>query len=268
MTTMATTGMLLEAPAPEGWPATLLDTFTPRDGRLEPDDLYVSLNCIGLPDSKQLCDTDTAWADSDYQDGQLIDGIRFVSDIGIKCRALGWGDLDTQFNRVVELRESASVEQNLMALRFTGTQGGAAATNITPAGGAVTPAQGVALLEGHAAMNYAGKPAIHSPVSVASLLLDVAIGYHADGNKLLTSLGSDFIVGAGYEQNLGPSGAAPAAGEKWLYASGGIDIVRGRRVQLDTVFSRLNNYSYLRSQRIYVVSVDCYISAVRVKLYG
>lgn len=258
----------LDAPEVQPRPATLLDTVAPDDSGIEwlepatdPAGVYTSLNCLDLGLSYDVCDEPVA---SEYQEPATANIIRFVSDMGVKCQSLAFGDLAERFARAVELRESANVELNLMTLRFTGTRGGAAATDITPAGGAVTPKNGVALLEGHAAANYVGQPIIHAPVGVVSVL-STDPGVELVGSRMHTGLGASLVAGAGYEARIGPTGAVAAAGEYWVYATGQMRIRRGRRILGDPILDRATNLFYLRSARPYVIDVDCYLAAVRVK---
>lgn len=256
--------VLLDAPSPDPLTGTLLDSVEVITGRVEPLGMYTSLNCMTMPESADICAAVNTLA---WNSPITVNGVRFVADIGVFCQGLvGWDALQPEFARAVELRESAAVEQNLMALRFTGTAGGAAAHDITPTGGAVDPRVGIAMLEGDAAKNYVGIPTIHSPRTIASLINSFGGTLHQEGVRWYSSLGSKFVAGAGYDANVGPGGAAPAAGEMWVYATGEVRVTRLGRVDLDPILDRGSNISYLRSQRPYIVDVDCYVAAVRVKL--
>lgn len=255
--------VLLQAPVPDPLSGTLLDSVEVSEGRVETVGLYTTLNCMTVPETADICAAVNTLA---WNAPKTVDGIRFVADIGVACQGfVNWDTLQPEFARAVDLRESAAVEQNLLALRFTGTQGGAAATDITPAGGAVDAKVGIALLEGDAARKYVGLATIHSPRTVASLI-NATGSISKTGNRWYSSLGTKFIAGAGYDSNLGPTGAAPAAGEMWVYATGEVRVHRMRRVELDPILDRSSNITYLRSQRPYMVDVDCYLSAVRVKI--
>lgn len=253
----------LDAPAPEKFESTLLDVAPPQLALMEPDGLYVSLNCMELAASGALCDPNPP--DLVFQEAVEVDGIRFTTDLGVQCRPLGWQGLTDQFERVVELNESGAVEQSLMALRFTGTEGGSAATDITPAGGAVRPVVGLALLEGYASRHYAGKPVIHASRTIAALL-GTQYGFSVQDNIIRTPLGTKVVAGAGYEDNLGPTGAAPAAGEQWVYASGVVRTFASKRLMIDPQLNRTSNEQFLRSQRVWVVDIDCFLAAVRVTI--
>lgn len=90
------------------------------------------------------------------------------------------------------------------------------------AAAAVTPLEGLALLEG--AIPY-GNGIIHVPPETASVW--ASEGYiQARGSQMVTKLGTTVAVGFGY-QGVRPDGqAAPTASNQWAFASGPIDIYR------------------------------------------
>lgn len=195
------------------------------------------------------------------------DGIMFAGYAGHVCKSVGYEEdsLD-ELKRVYQANESQAIERALMQQRFVvnGTVW-AAATDLTPAGGAVTAVQGLALLEGHASWNYAGVPTIHAPRSVGSLLTQGG-SVLRNGDALYSVLGAKVAAGAGYEQpNTGPTGSAPAAGEKWMYASGEVVIAMSDIVAQNTM-NRDTNERFSLVERMYVAAVDCYTAAVRVKV--
>jgi hypothetical protein len=86
------------------------------------------------------------------------------------------------------------------------------------------------------------------------------------GNTLTTVLGSKIAAGGGYGcPNNGPTGAAPAAGEQWLYASGEVLVARSEVISVGDV-NRDTNEQVALVERAYVAAVDCYTAAVRVKV--
>jgi hypothetical protein len=160
-----------------------------------------------------------------------------------------------------------------LALTTNGTGTGLVATtpvttwpapvDITPAGGAVKPTVGLALLEGYGANNYAGAPTVHLPVSVASLALGVN-GAVWSGDTLHSQLGTPIVAGAGYDYpNLGPTGAGAPAGEKWAYVTGSVVINAGDLIVQDALDRDKNDHVTL-AERGYVIAVDCFAAAVRV----
>jgi hypothetical protein len=137
------------------------------------------------------------------------------------------------------------------------------AEDLTPAGGAVSHELGLALLEGHASTLYAGVPTIHVPRTVGSLLMS-SDAIESQAGKFYSKQGSKVASGAGYEAtNLDPDGDPAADGEKWLYATGEVAVVRGQLVAKESL-NQITNDDRVLVERPYVAAIDCYKSAVRV----
>jgi hypothetical protein len=254
---------------------TLLDSVqvTPGIEFLDGNDLFESYNCLTFdavtggwcaPAAKDLSDV-AGW----------VNGFRTAVYGGVTCKSVG-GDMvkrKAEVERVFSMGESTGVERALMANRFKigpDLDPGAPVVNawpapvdITPAAGAVKPTVGLGLLEGYGANNYAGAPTLHVPVAVASLALGIN-GAVWDGDTLRSQLGSPIVAGAGYDYpNLGPTGAAAAVGEKWLYVTGSVVINAGDLIVRDALDQYKNDHVTL-AERGYVIAVDCFAAAVRV----
>jgi hypothetical protein len=195
------------------------------------------------------------------------DGFQFAAYSGHVCKGFGTdGESLAELQRVFEANESVAVERAIMQQRMVvnGTVW-AAATDLTPAGGAVSAKAGLAILEGHASWKYAGVPTIHAPRSIGSLLTQGG-SVVRQGDALYSVLGAKVAAGGGYEQpNTGPAGTAPSAGEKWMFASGEVAVVRSE-IEAHTTMNQATNETFSLVERMYVVAVDCYTSAVRVKV--
>lgn len=190
------------------------------------------------------------------------DGIRFGVYAGANCKGIG-NTLEheqAEISRVFLANESVGVEKAMIGLALQG------AVDLTPAGGAVTPQQGMALLEGHASWNYAGVPTLHAPRGVGSLLSQNN-QIQRDGQRFLTAQGSKFASGGGYQvANVSPTNTVPTAGELWMYVSGEVVVARGELIA-QTQMNRDTNEIFALVERLYVAAYDCYKSAVRVKVY-
>lgn len=213
------------------------------------------------------------------------DAIKMAVYAGVKCKAVSFDASSAAANldRVFSNKESVAVARQLMLQRFVdnASLNWDAAVDLTPAAGAVDPVVGVAILEGHAGWAYAGAPTLHVPRTIGSLLLNKYAAIEYDGNALRTELGSKVAADSGYEYNasgaagnVGPTGAAPSAGELWLYASGEVTVAAGDPISKGgdlAVGLRVNesgdsNQVYLLHERPYIATVDCYTAAVRVKV--
>lgn len=262
------------APTTTPLKGTLLDLVTPATGVTWQDgrDLYESHNCLKFDAKAEFCGPNTKDLSAA---AQFISGFRFAAYGGITCQAIG---MDREYSvseveRVFRSGESTAIERALMGTRFQeGTpfeQGGdapwGAPTDITPAGGAVTPKVGIALLEEFAGNSYVGRPTMHVPRSIGSLLLNEN-GAMWDGPALRTNFGSGIAAGAGYsDPNLSPTGVAAAAGERWIYATGEVSIAQGEMIMRDEMEYQANDVVVL-AERPYLVSVDCFTAAIRVKV--
>lgn len=197
------------------------------------------------------------------------DGVRFAVYGGVTCKGPGF-DMSAGLGKAraaFEAMESVGVERGLMKQRFVAGATWSAPTDLTPAGGAVTPIVGLALLEGDAACKYAGVPTLHLPRTVTTLVESTSGALVRDGNRLITKQGSKVASGGGYGcPNQGPTGAAPTAGEYWLYGSGEVAVARGEVTAVADI-DRTTNDVYALVERPYVAAVDCYAAAVRVKVY-
>lgn len=200
---------------------------------------------------------------------------RFAVYGGATCKSVGLDQqrMQEEIDRVFEAGESTAVEQAFMAQRFVeATQLDMDSdpvwpepTDVTPAA-AVTPAQGVALLEGYMGSVYVGQPTLHLPITIASEILMTLGGLVVTGKKINTKLGSKVVAGAGYDfPNTGPDGTAAPDGEKWLYATGEIAVRRSDKVSLREMAHSTNDV-YVLAERAYVGVADCATAAVRVQV--
>jgi hypothetical protein len=120
--------------------------------------------------------------------------------------------LDAELPRLVEheLWTGALAQASTLPNRFLEDAG--VVDDITPAGGAVSPALAVGLLESALADVYSGVGIIHLDRVGASYLPHVT----RTGRLLETRSGNRVVPGVGYP-GTGPGGAAAAAGATWLY---------------------------------------------------
>lgn len=201
-----------------------------------------------------------------FETASWQDGMRFAVFGGVVCKTFEGID-EALVRKSFENRESYGVEKAFLQTRLvdSATLNWDAPVDLTPAGGAVKPEVGLAILEGHAATKYAGRPTIHAPRSIGSLLVSRTAAKY-DGTELVSGLGSKIAAGGGYDDpNSGPTGAAPAAGEKWMYATGEVVLQRGELL-IQSSLNTTTNETFVLAERTYMGAVDCYTSAVRVKV--
>jgi len=132
-------------------------------------------------------------------------------------------------------------------------------------GGAVSPAEGLALLEDAiAATNKAG--VIHIMPGMLAFLTTSGGGgvFQQAGGKLYTINGTLVIPDAGYEGR-GPSGNAPAVSQGYAYATGPVETLRSDPIIIpDTIseaLDRSNNTVTYRAERYYIPFWDTTLQA-------
>lgn len=263
-------------PVPQKPVGTLLDVATVIEGIawLDPAGMFESYNCLGAHARRVNCVHDGvpvfsggqgAETPKDFESPSWADGMEFGVYVGIQCKGPGF-DLDAALGSardVFDAAESRGVESAVMNNMLKN------GTDLTPAGGAVTPQQGLGLLEGAAGLGYAGVPTLHIARTVASQLTGMGMLVR-EGDGLRTVLGSKVAAGSGYEgdDNLGPGSSFPwTDGELWLYASGEVVVGRGEAIAQRAVDQSTNDM-YALVERPYTVALDCFMAAVRVKAVG
>lgn len=174
-----------------------------------------------------------------------------------RCRAVGRDDLTERAEASMRLGEPRALEAH-----YESTVLAPAAVDLTPAGGAVSPNDAVAILERYAAANYGGVPVIHGRVDFVTLAHDV-IG--RQGIRLETELGTVVSAGGGYGSAIGPDGAVAGAGELWVYITGAVMVRRGVLAPINTFdLSPATNEVGTLVERVATVSHECITAAVLV----
>jgi len=246
--------------------ATVIDRPNLKIGSV--DGLYSSLNCVTPYGVIWTCDDPEA-EDKTFNDAPgWQDGADFIGALGLNCKAIGYDFAaeEALASQAYDNAESKFVEKSFAAVRFVDHgDHWSAPTDVTPTPGtAVSVEVGLAILEGDAALHYAGVPTIHTSRTVVSLLAQDG-GVNLDGSVIRSDLGSKFASGGGYESLAGPDGDAAAAGEYWMYATGEVTILRGEKFVRQEM-DRSTNEVLILVERPYIGVVDCYAAAVLVKV--
>jgi hypothetical protein len=269
VTTALTRFSHLAAPGVTKLAGTILDVASIQEGiaYLEPEAQYETFNCLAVDSVATWPCPPGAPVTKEFSAPEWIDGFRFAVYGGLVCKSFGFtlADGEAALRQAFANREHLGIEHAFMNLRFTGTEGGSAATDLTPAGGAVDVAVGVAMLEQDAAANYAGVPTLHMGRDLSALLWSCQLMVQ-NGQAYYTKQGSKVAAGGGYgSPSVGPTGADAAAGEAWIYGSGEVSLARSDILTAQDI-NRDTNEEFVLAERAYVASVDCYLSAVRVKI--
>ncbi|GAA2946071.1 MULTISPECIES: cupin [Streptomyces] len=187
---------------------------------------------------------------------------------GAECSTMGWSYEEARQHvlATLELGEQRAIEE-----AFWRDDLASRAVDLTPPGGPVGMAQGVAALEGCLAESYGGIGTLHVPAGAAALLGCCNILRETDDGGLRTLAGNCAVIGAGYSAvNSGPDGMPAEPGTAWLYISGPLHIRRG---PIDIIPDRAGpaidiRYNDLRvlAERTFVVGTTCEVCAINVEL--
>lgn len=144
--------------------------------------------------------------------------------------------------------------------------------DITPSGGAATITSGVAMLESAMGDCYPCTAIIHANRGMATYMAERNLLEPDGAVQRFKATGSALVVGGGYGIT-GPVGndhVTPADGETWMYATGGIKVVRGPAAFVPdnigdpSMVDRVVNNFLVFAERPYSIVLDCCIYAVRV----
>lgn len=281
--------VLIDAPQVERYSGGLYSVAPPQPGpvvdsndrRWENGVQYQSEFCAQTSTWAITCGTDPARADKTFdQTFNMVEGSPFVSYLGVQCMLPGrtLEEYEASVRNALDACEQRSVERTF----WTGDMGndphlanGAYDVNTNPdgvhvlAGAAVSVVDGVSLLEEWLGDNYCGVGILHTPRTVAPY---AAANRQIEGTnpRLTTTLGSRWAFGAGYSVNTGPDGVEAAAGSAWIYATGQINLWRSpifmQPGALEQAFNRRTNDVEILAERVFVLSRECAVAAVRVNL--
>jgi hypothetical protein len=152
---------------------------------------------------------------------------------GVQCSNVGLDrdDMKAEVARVFALAEGKGVEQLLLYNRFVERANGSdevgpewdAPTDLTPSSD-VSLMVALALLEGHAAANYAGVPTIHMPRAAATMLEGNGLIVW-EGDLAYTKNKSKVAMGGGYDDE-----DMLASGAWTMYATGAVYVERAEDI--------------------------------------
>lgn len=276
---MAATGLRLTVPPIQGEPSPhgilggCIEVVTDNDPHAFNGTQMVSLSCADSnpwydcpPDGSGLVNPPT---------GKVFDRPKQCTFepvtvyAGVECSTFGLTYDEGRTRALDQLRqgEQRTLEQFFLK-RFLAT---ATTTDLTPAAGALHIAQGVGALETWLAQNYGGQGVIHAPIGTAALLsMNTLVDFATEQSCPSTLAGNGIVLGAGYADNLGPSGAAAPAGEAWLYITPPMRIRRDQPflVELSAQGVRTStNDRRTLAETTFVAEVSCCeAAAVRVSL--
>lgn len=190
---------------------------------------------------------------------------------GATCSTFGLSYEEGQQRALEQLHmgEQRALEEHFMAKLCDMAQG----TDLTPSTGAVSTAQGVAILEGWLAETYGGQGIIHVPAAAAALFgCCNVVTRTSDDRCPETLMGNGVVFGAGYNTNVGGTGCIQApVGEAYLYVTGPVRVRRDTPQLVPSSEAESVRYStndrYALAESTFVVETACCeAAAVRIAL--
>lgn len=248
-------------------PGSLLDVAPPETVEsmwFDLNGLWESLNCTDLNTEYAIsCDVGGAPGTKTFDAPTWVEGFRFAAYRGVTCKMVDLAETKALVTEAFLNFESASVE----SVFGTHVLNDSGLTDLTPAGGAVSVKEGLALLEGHAGAHYAGVPTVHASAQVFSLLDSNGAGITLGTGGYRTKVGSKLVNGGGYF-GLDKDTPALTAGEAWLFATGEVQLVRSDKIseEAGAQINQSTNEVFALTERLYVAGYDCYSIAVKVKV--
>lgn len=191
---------------------------------------------------------------------------------GMECGTVGYDHDGAYAQRARTILELAGQHASEAAL-WTGAGGNTnklnAAATPTVVGTHASIVRAVGALEKWLADHYSGVGLIHATREVAAVAANHRLVHPDPSNPdaLVTPLGTRWVFGGGYD-GTGPSAAAPAAGDSWIYATGQGTIRRAPIIEytLEEALNRSINDVSVFAEQTYVVAVDCAVGAGLVDL--
>ncbi|MBM0227976.1 hypothetical protein [Micromonospora sp. ATA51] len=187
---------------------------------------------------------------------------------GLTGRSTARPDLLERARRALGAVEQQSLEHYV----WTGEAGNDAYladadTEVLAGAAAVPLEEGVGLLEAHIGDRAGVLGALWAPRWTGGWFASKALA-RIEGPRLVAPLGNPIVFAQ--TTGVGAGGAAPAAGEAWLYATGPVMVRRSAVFlpKLAEALDRTDNEVFAVAERFYTVGWSCAVAAVKVKLPG
>lgn len=187
-----------------------------------------------------------------------VEGIPFVVTSGYTCKATSRPVEEAEERARLALigGEERAVEIALMSAAV-GNGPAFPDADLVDGGAAMSLARAFSSFEQLMGGSYHSSGVIHLPRSLAPFAHDRGL-ISREGQRLETVLGTSVAAGAGYDlANQSPDGQDPAAGQRWIYASGSVTVRRGDiflQPDRDHYLDKATNDLVILAQRDYLVT--------------
>lgn len=209
-----------------------------------------------------------------FSDGPTtIQGNPFIVLSTVSCSPVGMDDAQLQrylFDRLV------ASEQSTVEATFSDQACGQApglsnnADVVTVTTGAVDPVAALSALEAQLASVYGLPGIVHAPIALGAYFANLHL-VEKQGQVWYTRVGNKVVFG-NYSGN-DPDGAAPSAGETWMYITGQVAVYRTPDSEIFSTnrmqtLARTTNLVTAVMERDYVVTFDCAVAAAQTEITG
>lgn len=215
--------------------------------------LVESYNCIGIDVDAVNC-AGFKGLTKRFDSPVWADGHQFNLQSGVTCKPFGFSGDDPALTAAFRAMEPVGVVRGVHDTLLVN------ATDITPATGAVTPLQGLGLLESAGYGGYAGQPVLWAGPMLVSQFAGLQV-LNESGGHLETRIGTPVAVSVGVETST--SGKLDA--NQWMFVTGHVVLWRSEVQQADEIDQATNQVTALY-ERLYSVAVDCFAAKVSVKV--
>jgi hypothetical protein len=204
---------------------------------------------------------------------ELVEGTPFAVYGRFACSPVGhWDDAQDRATANLLAGEERAIERAIHRGEAGNTMTFQGATDVTPVPGtAVSIVAGVALLESFLAANYGGIGVIHANPREATFMANEYLLADTPNNAsgaLTTNLGTLVASEGGMDGDIGPTGAAAAGDDHWLFATGRPTIRRSGVIltppNRNSGLNISNNNLEMLAERMVIVTWDCVTAAVLV----
>jgi len=283
MTVTFIRGAEVNRPEPAALTSSIEDHATVVDksdfGLRNNEGLWPSYNCLDLLVPTPMCPDPMLTGTKIFTTAGWVPGFEFAVYGGVQCSAVGLdaADQKAEVARVFERSEGKGIEQALLLNRFVATDSDAPVQWDEPVdlGTAPTLLSALGILEGYAAVHYAGIPTLHVPRAIITMGFGAGALVERDG-KFYTKAGSKVAAGGGYDD-----GTVPISNTADLYVTGEVYVERSEEISVQSYVypgdgsglgsdenGLADNTVLALAERMYRVGVDCLVAKVTATLWA
>jgi len=283
MTVQFIRGAEVNRPQPDALSSSVLDhaTVVPNAsfGLRNNEGLWPSYNCLDLLIPTPICPEPLATGTKTFVTAGWVPGFEFAVYGGVQCSAVGLDAADqrSEVQRVFEASEGKGIEQALLLNRFVPTTSDDPVQWDAPIdlGSAPTLLSAIGMLEGYAAVHYAGIPTLHLPRAVITMGFGSGAFVERDG-KFYTKAGSKVAAGGGYDD-----GTVPISGTMDFFVTGEVYVEQSETVDIQSYVipgdgsglgsdenGLADNTVIALAERMYRVGIDCLLAKVTATVWS